>query len=221
MRIGMRTAISIGESSAASTNARKGRSSGIHSDITQRDNLGWMASGGSTLQRLVEMEAQEKKGQPTEETTENTPGDRSEALRVYEAALSGSKSAFSSIQTTPKVPYGYLAQDGVITYNGVVFICDEKTNSICLGDMTDNKQVINIPLSGGGNLRVNRANIGQLSKAIGMFSPEDVNLILRAIHLDTKVQSVRNEVEDLEAGVGEEIASGDDAAKTDNSTEKN
>lgn len=109
----------------------------------------------------------------------------------------------------PKVPYGYLAKDGVITYNDVQFICDQKTNSICLGDVSDPKKVINIPLSGGGHLKVNRENLGQLSKAIGMFSPEDVNLILRAIHLDTRLQSVQKEVEDLEAGVGEQIADGE------------
>lgn len=221
MRIGMRTAISMEESSATNANSRGRRLSRSRSDITKADNPGWMASGGSTLQRLVEMEAQKKKGRLTEETTENTPGDRSEASKVYEAAINGSKGAISSIRTAPKVPYGYLAKDGVITYNGVTFFCDEETNSICLGDMTNKKQVINIPLSGGGHLKVNRQNLGQLSKAIGMFSPEDVNLILRAIHLDTKVQSVQNEVDDLEAGIGEDIASGDDAVKTDGKAEDN
>lgn len=132
-------------------------------------------------------------------------------------AVSDSK-GFSSVRfadflrPAPKVPYGHLAKDGVINYNGVVFTCDEKTNSLCLGDMTDPKKVINIPLSGGGHLKVNRANIDQLSKAIGMFSPEDVNLILRAIHQDAKARSVQKEIEDLENGVGEQIADGGAAA---------
>lgn len=137
-----------------------------------------------------------------------TGGSRSEAELIYQAAVSGKSSPIDSIRKPSKVPYGHLAKDGVITYNGVTFTCDEKTNSICLGDTSDKKNTINIPLSGGGHLKVNRANLGQLSKAIGMFSPEDVNRILRAIHLDTKVQSVQKEVEDLEAGVGEEIAEG-------------
>ena len=47
-----------------------------------------------------------------------------------------------------------------------------------------------------------------------MFSPEDVNRILRAIHLDTKLQSVQKEMEDLEDSVGEENAG------TDENTEK-
>ncbi len=102
----------------------------------------------------------------------------------------------------------------------MAFICDEKTNSICLGDVSDPKKTINIPLSGGGHLKVNRGEIGQLSKAIGMFSPEDVNRILRAIHLDTKLQSVQKEMEDLEESVGEEITSGNENAGTDENTEK-
>lgn len=220
MKIGMRMAESIKESSAA--NARSRRFSGIPTSTTRTDNSDWMASGGNMLQRLVEAEAEERRKQSTEEApVEDAPKDRSEAAKVYEAAIKGSKNPISSIRTAPKVPYGYMAKDGVITYNGVAFVCDEKTNSICLGDMTDQKQVINIPLSGGGHLKVNRANLGQLSKAIGMFSPEDVNLILRAIHLDTKLQSVQNEVEDLEAGVGEEIASGGEDAKTDVNTDEN
>ena len=91
-----------------------------------------------------------------------------------------------------------LAQDGVITYNGVTFVCDERTNSICLGDMSDKSKVLNIALSGGGCLKVNRDNIGDLSACVGMFSPEDLNLIMRAIAQDTKAQEMLLEKEDME-----------------------
>ena len=77
-------------------------------------------------------------------------------------------------------------------------MCDEKTNSICLGDMSDKSKVLNIPLSGGGCLKVNRANIGDLSACAGMFSPEDLNLIMRAIAQDTKAQEMLLEKEDME-----------------------
>lgn len=137
---------------------------------------------------------------------------RAEATRVYEAVTAG-KDPLEGLRQAAKVPYGYLAKYGVIEYNGICFICDEKTNSICLGDMTDETKVLNIPLSGGGCLKVNRANLGDLSKAIGMFSPEDVNRILRAIAQDTKIQSMKNELEDMEASVGEELRS--DTQKTD------
>lgn len=130
--------------------------------------------------------------------------ERTEAERIYQAVASG-KRAVDSIRQAPKVPYGYLAKDGVIVYNGVTFVCDEKTNSICLGDMTNKKNVLNIPLSGGGHLKVNRDNLGDLAKAIGMFCPEDVNRILRAIHLDTKIQSMQQELEEMENSVGKDL----------------
>ena len=133
-------------------------------------------------------------------------GDRSEAEKIYQAAVSGKPNPFGSIREAPKVPYGRLAKDGVIIYNGVCFVCDEETNSICLGDMTDKKKVLNIPLSGGGHLKVNRDSIGLLSKAAGMFKPEDLNLIMRAISEDTRIQAVQKEIEDEEASIGNKLA---------------
>lgn len=204
MRIGMTSAEPVRSSS---TTDRAG-------------SAGDIAANSSFLQQL-EQEAEKKKELLSAETDQEKPADRSEAAKICEAALKGGGKPLSTIISTPKVPYGYLAKDGVITYNGVQFTCDEKTNSICLGDMTNKKQVITIPLSGGGHLKVNRANLGQLSKAIGMFSPEDINLILRAIHLDTKLQSIQKETEDLEASVGEQIVSDSDAAKSDEKTTDN
>ena len=220
MRIGMTTAESNRKTSVTDTDIRRRGYSKISSDTVRGNCQSEIASNSSFLQQLEE-EAEKKKGVLTVEAAQEAPSDRSEAAKICEAALKGSKNPLSNIRSTPKVPYGYLAKDGMITYNGVQFVCDEKTNSICLGDMTDKKQVINIPLSDGGHLKVNRANLGQLSKAIGMFSPEDINLILRAIHLDTKLQSIQKEVEDLEAGVGEKIASGSDTVKADEKTEDN
>lgn len=181
----------------------------ISSLADKADNSERIGTGNALFREKLAEEALKKDGSATGENTSETSAGRSEASLVCETACKGgSKASLTNIRTVPKVPYGHLAKDGVITYNGVTFTCDEKTNSICLGDTSDKKNTINIPLSGGGHLKVNRANLRQLSKAIGMFSPEDVNRILRAIHLDTKVQSVQKEVEDLEAGVGEEIAEG-------------
>ena len=47
-------------------------------------------------------------------------------------------------------PYSYLAEDGVITYNGVSFFCDYENNAITLGDMSDEKNVITVQLENGG-----------------------------------------------------------------------
>ena len=89
-------------------------------------------------------------------------------------------------------PYSYLAEDGVITYNGVSFFCDYE---ITLGDMSDEKNVITVQLENGGCLKVNRDNIEDLSKAIAMFSPEDIRRILVALQQDAKVRQMQQEIE--------------------------
>ncbi len=99
------------------------------------------------------------------------------------------------------VPYFYMAKDGIIDYNGVVFFCDEEHRAICLGDTSDKSKCLNIPLSGGGSLIVNRDNLSGLAKAIGMFSPEDVNLIMRAIAEDAKIQQMKQQIDDETSGL--------------------
>ena len=115
----------------------------------------------------------------------------------------------------PNVPYGFLAKDGVIEYNGVLFVCYERENAICLGDMTNPDDVIRIPLSEGGCLKVNRNCIGQLSKAITMFSPEDIKRILQAISLDTKIQQMKHEIDEEKNSLGKSA----DAAVSGNANE--
>ena len=136
----------------------------------------------------------------TAETEKTGEGQRSEAARIYEAVTAG-KDPLKELRQPPKVPYGHLAEDGTITYNGVVFVCDERTNSICLGDVGDRENTLVIPLSEGGCLKVNRDNLGDLSRAIGMFSPEDVNRIMRAIAKDNKAKQMEAELEDEKSDV--------------------
>lgn len=159
-----------------------------YGDARARSNAAWAETRGNRMEDF---------------TVEKTDDKRSEAEKIYQAVSTGGENPARNIRQAAKVPYGYLAKDGMITYNGVTFVCDEKTNSICLGDMTDKKNVLNIPLSGGGHLKVHRDNLGDLSKAIGMFSPEDVNRILRAIALDTKLQSMQQELDEMENSIGE------------------
>ena len=102
---------------------------------------------------------------------------------------------------TLNVPYGYLAKNGVIEYNGVVFVCDEIHNAICLGDMTDESNVLSIPLSEGGCLKVNCDNISDLAKAISMFSPEDIKRIMEAIATDAKCQQMQQEMDETQNSV--------------------
>ena len=95
-----------------------------------------------------------------------------------------------------KCPYSALAKDGIIEYNGVIFVCDYKRNTISLGDVSDPRQVLNISLPSGGNLKVNVNCFGDLSRAAGMFTPEDLNAILRAIHQYQFCVKKQNEMEE-------------------------
>ena len=96
-----------------------------------------------------------------------------------------------------KCPYGYLAKDGIIQYNGVTFRCDPDTNSICLGDMSDPKKVLNVNLPSGGRLKININNFGDISRAAGMFSHQDLTAIMRAIyqynHCTGKLEEIEQE----------------------------
>jgi len=186
------------------------RFSDMNSEAVSYGNSVW-AQTGSRLQERTDTESEEKT--TAEGGTGETSADRSEAEKIYQAAVSGKPNPIGNLREAPKVPYGYLAKDGVINYNGVCFVCDEKTNSICLGDMTDETKVLNIPLSGGGHLKVNRDSIGLLSKAAGMFTPEDLNLIMRAISEDTRIQAVQKEIEDEEASIGNKLASDGESAE--------
>ena len=96
-------------------------------------------------------------------------------------------------------PYDYLAKDGEIDYNGVIFRLDTKQNQLKLGDTSDKSQCLNIQLSGGGYLIVNKDNLGQLSDAIGMFNAKDQFLILNALMMERKIKETKGEIEEADA----------------------
>ncbi len=98
-------------------------------------------------------------------------------------------------------PYSALAdKDGNVMYNGVTFQCDFENNRLCLGDVSNPNNCLNIPLEKGGNLVVNRDNIDGLVQAIGMFSPADINRIMQAIAKDAKVRQIKLQIEDETSG---------------------
>ena len=94
------------------------------------------------------------------------------------------------------VPYGHLEENGVILHKGAVFVCDTDNSRLCLGDVSDSSKCVSILLSGGGSLVVNRDNLNQLAKAIDMFSPEDINRIMRAISQDKKCKCEQLEIDE-------------------------
>lgn len=119
-------------------------------------------------------------------------------------------------------PYDNMSQDGLtITYNGVTFSCSKTDHTISLGDTSNPKNVIRIPLSKGGTLLVNKNNIADLGRAITMFSTEDIGIILRTIAEFQKAASLEYEMEEDEmntmeritensSGVEEEMPPGDE-----------
>lgn len=105
------------------------------------------------------------------------------------------------------VPYSQYMQGNKIVYNGVVFDCDPEHHAISLGDVSNPRNVINIPLEDGGVLLVNRNEVGSLAKAIGMFSAEDVGRILRALEEDKQIQRNQYAIEEEENQTMEDMVS--------------
>lgn len=133
---------------------------------------------------------------PANEMEKTSLTSEQEAIKGAANAARQGNGFLARLSGVKRAPYSYLQDEtGNITYNGVTFICDDKKQQICLGDMSNPNNVLNIPLSKGGLLRVNRDNIGDLVKAIDMFSPEDMAKILQAIAKDKKIQEVELEVE--------------------------
>lgn len=118
-----------------------------------------------------------------------------------------------------KCPYSSMAKDGIIEYNGVIFNCDYKHNAITLGDMPDKTKVLNISLPSGGRLKVNVDNIGMLSKAAGMFTPEDLNAIMRAIHQYNHLTRKLYEIEEEENEDAEEAANAEESPDAEQEAE--
>lgn len=120
--------------------------------------------------------------------------------------VSETKEGFASyIKKENNFPYSSKAKDGIIEYNGVVFVGDSKSNSLSLGDMSNVKRVIHIQLSGGGMLNVNYDNIGDLKNAIGMFSGKDQGIILKAIAKYHLEEGLAKNAEDEEEEIVEDI----------------
>lgn len=138
-----------------------------------------------------------------------------ESIRNAYFQMGGRYLADRQPQVALDCPYGSLAVNGVIEYNGVIFGCDPEHNTITLGDVSDKKKVLNIALPSGGNLKVNVDNLEELSKAAGMFSPEDLNAILRAIEQYKHCQKKLDEIEAEEFEAVEDTKEDGDALPID------
>lgn len=169
-----------------------------------------MAKVDKNIEQIKEEQEQRKEELQKEELLK----DLQKQQEIYSAEISSTKSVrrnfiYEKLTGTYKkqYPYEHLAQDGVINYQGTIFVCDAEKNAICLGDMSDRKNVLTIPLEDGGSLMVNRNDLGDLSNAITMFTPADQNRIMRAIADDKKAQEMQREIEDDKNSIGNDADS--------------
>lgn len=77
--------------------------------------------------------------------------------------------------------FQYADETGIIDYNGIIFYCDSSADTLKLGDCSNPSDCIQISLTDGGSLMVNRNNLDQLYDALPFFSPEDMLIILQVL----------------------------------------
>lgn len=154
-------------------------------------------------ERIAKLKEKQLLSSDTEKTALANAGDAEDEEEVEEVKAPARGRDFKRLLEGKKAPYSYLADDnGMIDYKGVTFFCDYEKNQITLGDMSDKNNVITVPLSGGGFLKVHRNNIDDLVKAIDMFSPQDMTRILQAIAQDKKVREMQQEIDEMVNGIG-------------------
>ena len=105
-------------------------------------------------------------------------------------------SADQKHSANPRNPYFAQAQDGMLSYAGLTFFCNEKNNALELGDVSNPKDVISIGLSNGGSIHVNKHDIADLLKCSGLFSAEDMDRIMAAYEKQKIAEQREKKIED-------------------------
>ncbi len=165
-----------------------------NSEKTTQELGEWVLKGSSVF-GLYQMESIKEEEQVTSSDKKPEKLDRIDGTVTEEAIR-------KLLGKDRQAPYSLMADvNGVVDYNGVIFQCDFENNRICLGNVSDPSKCISVPLERGGCLVFNRDNIEDLSRAIGMFSPEDVKRIMQAIAQDAKVRQTQMQIEDETSGV--------------------
>ncbi|MDE6743154.1 MAG: hypothetical protein K2J95_04635 [Lachnospiraceae bacterium] len=123
--------------------------------------------------------------------------------RTVEEKKEFQEKLLKQIKGEKHAPYDYLATDGCINYNGVTFFCDMEKNQLCLGIVSDPHKCLMVSLENGGTLMVNQDCIGDLGRAITMFTPEDQKRIMYAVSMYKKAKELEQEIEDDTASIGD------------------
>lgn len=80
---------------------------------------------------------------------------------------------------------------GIYTYKGLEFQVDNLRKQIFFGDMAQGQKILSVTLSTGYTLKVNWNNIDDLAKCLDLFSPEDVNRIMNAIAIQSRIDQIQ------------------------------
>lgn len=151
---------------------------------------GWNRQPAGNNKEQVETAAPENAGKPA-------AGAGVEEKKEFQDKL------IKQIKGEKHAPYDYLATDGCINYNGVTFICDTEKNQLCLGDVSNPHNCLIVSLENGGTLMVNHDQIGDLGRAITMFTTEDQKRIMYAVSMYKKAKELEEQIEDDTAGIGD------------------
>lgn len=143
-----------------------------------------------------------KNGMQTE-TTASENGRMLRAGKSVEEKKGFQDTIVEQIKGKKHAPYDYLAVDGCINYNGVTFVCDAEKNQLCLGVVSDPHKCLIVSLEDGGTLMVNQDHIGDLGRAITMFTPEDQKRIMYAVSMYKKAKEMEEEIADDMASIGD------------------
>lgn len=133
---------------------------------------------------------------------------RAEALRAGHKAegsipvggtvTGGSQIVFAGALESENRYFRYADERGVIDYKGIIFYCDTQTDTLKLGDCSDASACIQISLTEGGSLMVNRNNLDQLFDALSFFSPEDMVKILQVLQKEKMSENSLAKIEQEE-----------------------
>lgn len=112
-----------------------------------------------------------------------------DSIPVGGAVTGGSKVLFSGAAGSENMYFKYADERGIIDYNGIIFYCDAKTDTLKLGDCSNSSNCIQIPLAEGGCLMVNRDNLEQLLDALSLFSSKDMLSILETLQKERRAEN--------------------------------
>lgn len=172
-----------------------------------------ITGGGQQIYGWNRMVAGKNKDQGETAASENV--EKPVGGRTIEEKKEFQDKLLKQIKGEKHAPYDYLATDGCINYNGVTFVCDAEKNQLCLGDVSDPHSCLIVSLEDGGTLMVNQDRIGDLGRAITMFTPEDQKRIMYAVNMYKKAKELEEQIKDDTAGIGDSAEASLDAKNGD------